>query len=111
MDSKGNSVTVGVGRKGFLDTGTAPDLTLPLSTLSAQAATPATLVDTVCARLLGPAATTALKSALVSGVQSLPVPKLRADRSNQAAVDAALLARVQLAVLMVGASPEFIVQK
>lgn len=104
-------VTTGVGRKGFLDTGTAPDLTLPLSTLSAQAATPATLVDTVCARLLGPAATTALKSALVSGVQSLPLPTLRADRSNQAAVDAALLARVQLAVLMVGASPEFIVQK
>ena len=104
-------VTTGVGRKGLLDAGTAPDLTLPLSALSAQAATPATLVDTVCARLLGPAATTALKSALLSGVQTLPVPALRADRSNQAAVDAALLARVQLAVLMAASSPEFIVQK
>ncbi len=104
-------VTTGVGRKGLLDAGTAPDLTLPLSTLSAQAANPATLVDTVCARLLGPAATPALKSALLSGVQALPVPALRADRGNQAAVNAALLARVQLAVLMAASSPEFIVQK
>jgi uncharacterized protein (DUF1800 family) len=71
----------------------------------------AALVDRVLLRLLGPAPQAALKAELVAAVNSIVLPALNADASNQAVVDNARKFRVYTAVSLVLVAPEFLVQK
>ncbi|HEX4508558.1 MAG TPA: hypothetical protein VH328_00690, partial [Burkholderiaceae bacterium] len=65
----------------------------------------------VTLKLLGDSASTTVKSQIASAVDSITVPVLNANKSNQAQVTAALQNRVWSAVLLSLATPEFIVQK
>jgi uncharacterized protein (DUF1800 family) len=80
----------------------------------ALAGDPAALVDRVTTRLnygLTGSAGAALKSEIVGAVTLLAVPALNAAGSNQAAIDSAKRTRVNAAVLLMLASPEFQVQR
>jgi hypothetical protein len=48
---------------------------------------------------------------MINAVSALAIPTLKADQSNLAQVNAAKRNRVNVALLMAVASPEFIVQK
>ncbi|WP_310741087.1 DUF1800 domain-containing protein [Ideonella aquatica] len=104
-------LTVGVGTHNRTAQGTRPDLHPDLSALLALAGSPTQLVEATTARLLGPSAPAALKTLVLQGVTGIAVPALKADGSNRAKVNDALLRRVQAAVLITAASPEFIVQR
>ncbi|MBQ0943111.1 DUF1800 domain-containing protein [Ideonella sp. 4Y16] len=104
-------VTLGVGTHNRTSLGTRPDLHPDLSSLLPLADSPTQLVEATTARLLGPTAPAALKTLVVQGVTGIAVPALKADGSNRAKVDDARLRRVQAAVLITAASPEFIVQR
>lgn len=80
-----------------------PELTL--------AATSAALVASVADRLLFGQPSAALQTEVVAAVNSITVPVLNATGSNQAAVNTALRNRVNAALLLTLASPEFLVQK
>ncbi|MBA4176983.1 MAG: DUF1800 domain-containing protein [Leptothrix sp. (in: Bacteria)] len=71
--------------------------------------TPA-LVDRVATRLSYTAGAE-LKAEIVTAVNSIAIPTLAANGSNQAAVDTARRNRVNAAILLVLASPEFQVQQ
>ncbi|MDP2006683.1 MAG: DUF1800 domain-containing protein [Rubrivivax sp.] len=83
-----------------------PDFTAEL----ALANDPAALVDRVAGRLSYTAGTE-LKAEIATAVGSIAVPLLNAAASNQAAIDSAKRNRVNAAILMVLASPEFQVQQ
>lgn len=72
---------------------------------------PAVLVEWLNQLLLYGRMPAALRTEIENAVQSVSLPRLAADGSNQAAVDEALRTRVHAAVLLVLVSPEFIVQK
>ena len=87
-----------------------PDFTAEL----ALAADPVALVERVATRLMYGTQTTAgaaLKLEISTAVGGLLIPALNAAGSNQAAIDTAKRTRVNAAVLLVLASPEFQVQK
>ncbi len=69
------------------------------------------LVERVASRLTYGAAGAALKGEIVAAVNSITIPALNAAASNQAAIDTAKRNRVNTALLLVVASPEFVVQK
>jgi uncharacterized protein (DUF1800 family) len=77
----------------------------------ALADTPDALAGAVIGKLLAGQAATALRVDIVDAVNSIAVPALAANGSNQAAVTAARRNRVNAAVLLALASPEFLVQK
>jgi len=77
----------------------------------ALADTSAALVDRVLERLLGPAPRDALKAEIVAAVDSIVIPVLKADGSNQTAIDNARKNRVYTAVVLTLVAPEFLVQK
>jgi len=75
------------------------------------AATPATLVAAVIDKLLPGQRSPTLQSEIVAAISSITLPALNATGSNLATVNAAKLNRVKSALLLVLASPEFLVQK
>jgi len=101
----------GFGQRGVDWKATRPDVQLKLDAELALAEKPAELVDRVCARLLGGQANAALKADIQAAVESVTVPALRSDGSNQSSVDQARSNRVKLAIYLASVSPEFLVQK
>ena len=77
----------------------------------ALAARPAELVQSVTDRLLYGQASAALTTAMVNAITKITIPALNAGGTNQAAIDTAKRNRVNSAVLMTLATPEFLVQK
>ena len=69
------------------------------------------LTDWVLRKLLYGQASAALRNELITNVNSISVPALNADGSNLAAVNAARRNRVNTAVLLTLAAPEFLAQK
>ncbi len=103
-------------QNGFGQNGTdykAPrrDVQIDYSAELALAADSAALVERVLTRLLGPAPQDALKAEIVPAVDSIALPALKADGSNQAALDSAKKNRVFAAVTLALVAPEFLVQK
>lgn len=84
-----------------------PDFTAEL----ALAGDPAALVDRVAERLTWGRAGASLKTEIASAVASIAIPALNTAGSNQAAIDTARRSRVNAAVLLVLATPEFQVQR
>ena len=82
------------------------DLQRDWSAEMALAAVPADLVKSVTDRLLYGLATDSLRTLITGAVSKITIPG-----SNQAAIDAAKRARVNAAVLLTLASPEFLSQK
>jgi uncharacterized protein (DUF1800 family) len=87
------------------------DLQRDWSAEMALAATPASLVGTVTDRLLYGQPSPALQAEIVTAISSIAIPVLNATGSNLAQVNAAKRLRVNAAVLLTLASPEFLVQK
>ncbi|MCW5632514.1 MAG: DUF1800 domain-containing protein [Rubrivivax sp.] len=85
------------------------DLQPDFSAELALAATPAALVDRVTSRLTYGSAGTALKAEITNAVGAINVPA--ANGSNQAQIDTARRNRVNAAILLTLASPEFVVLK
>ncbi len=75
----------------------------------ALAETPALLVERVASRLTYGTAGAALKTDIADTIAKIAIPA--ATGSNQAAIDTARRNRVNAAILLVLASPEFLVQK
>ena len=69
------------------------------------------LTDWVLRKLLYGQAIAAVRNELITNVNSISVPALNADGSNLAAVNAARRNRVNTAVLLTLAAPEFLAQK
>ena len=76
----------------------------------AVATDPAGRVDRVLGKLTYGNAPAALRTEIIDTVTRLTIPALNASLTNQAAVDSAKRARVNAAILLVVASPEFQVQ-
>ena len=76
----------------------------------ALATDPAALVASVTDKLLPGQVSTALSTAMVTAISKIVIPPLNAGKTNQAAIDAAKRYRVNSAVLLVLATPEFLVQ-
>ena len=75
------------------------------------AAQPDALADRVLQKLLYGQASTALRTELITNINSIVVPPLNATGSNQSAVNAALRNRINAALLLTLAAPEFLAQK
>jgi hypothetical protein len=69
------------------------------------------LVTAVTDRLLYGQASTALTTAMVTAINKITIPALNAGGTNQAAIDTAKRNRINAAVLLTLATPEFMVQK
>ena len=104
-------LTSGFGQRGVDWRAPRPDVQLKLDTQLALADKPADLVDDVCRRLLGGQANAALKADIQAAVESVAIPALKSDGSNQSSVDQARANRVKLAIYLASVSPEFLVQK
>ena len=76
-----------------------------------MAAQPDALADRVLQKLLVGQASPALRIELINNINSVVVPPLNATGSNQAQVNAALRNRVNAALLLTLAAPEFLAQK
>lgn len=76
-----------------------------------MAGKPAALVGYVTERLLYGQASPALRSDILAAVTSITIPVLNAGGTNLAQVNAAKRNRVNVALLLTLASPEFLVQK
>jgi uncharacterized protein (DUF1800 family) len=100
----------GAGLKGFTNTAKRLDLQLDLTAAAALADQPTALVEQVSALLLGESASTTLKAEVAAAVSSVNLPKLQASGANQALVAKARLNRARVAIALVLASPDFIVQ-
>ena len=87
------------------------DLQPDFSAELALADDPAALVDRVARKLIYGTAPAALKTEIADAVGRIVIPALNATGSNQAAIDTAKRNRVNAALLLVLASPEFQVQK
>jgi uncharacterized protein (DUF1800 family) len=87
------------------------DLQRNWSAEMALAAVPADLVARVFDRLLPAQPSDALRAEIVSAIGKISIPALNATGSNQAQVDAAKRNRVNAALLLTLAAPEFIAQK
>lgn len=92
---------------GLLDTGIGNGVQLKLDDARDVADDDARLTQLVADRLLGGTLSPSLESIVLGALQSLPVPA--GDASNAAAVAAARDKRIRVAVLLVAASPEFLV--
>ncbi len=81
------------------------------ATEMALAAQPADLVNHIHDRLLFGTGTAGLKTEIATAVNKIVVPALNASGSNLAQVDAAKRTRVNAALLLTLASPEYLAQK
>jgi uncharacterized protein (DUF1800 family) len=105
------AVMRGLGMKGLDGKAARPDVNPDLAGELALAAQTGPLVDRVTAKLLGDGVPDAYKAEIRTAVDSIAIPVLKAGGTNQAQVDLARRNRVNAAVLLTLASPEFIVQK
>lgn len=87
------------------------DVQLKLDAELAVADKSGDLVDMVANKLLAGQADPALRADMVEAVDSIAVPALKADGSNQSSVDNARKNRVWLALTLACVAPEFLVQK
>jgi uncharacterized protein (DUF1800 family) len=101
----------GVGRRGVNYNAPRNDVQVNWANELALFDKPAELVQRMDDLLLGGRMSSALEADIVQAVESINVPALRADGSNQSQVDTAKRNRVQAAAFLTLASPEFIVQK
>ena len=102
-----DNIASGVGASSGGRRDIQPDFTAEL----ALATDPAALVDRVASKLTYGTAGAALKTEIADAVGRIVIPALNAGGTNQAAIDTAKRNRVNAAVLLVIASPEYIVQK
>jgi uncharacterized protein (DUF1800 family) len=87
------------------------DLQRDWSAERALATQPSALVASVADKLLAGRASATLLNEAATAVGKIVIPALNAGGTNQAAIDTAKFNRVKSAVLLVLASPEFLVQK
>ena len=87
------------------------DLQRDWSAELALAAQPSDLFDLMNQRLLYSTGTRDLRAQIVDAVSKISIPALNAGGTNQPAIDAAKRNRVNAALLLTLASPEFLVQK
>jgi len=109
-----DNIASGVGQSNGTVNGVAlnrRDLQRDWSAQLALASSPAELVKSVTDRLLHGLASDDLRSLISGAVAKITIPALNAAGTNQAAIDAAKRARVNAAVLLTLASPEFLIQK
>jgi uncharacterized protein (DUF1800 family) len=106
-----NVVQRGAGQRGVDGKAARPDLQADYTTLLPLATDAAALVDKVNYRLLGENVNTTLRAEMVTAVNSIVVPALKADGSNRALVEKAKSNRVWAATSLALVTPEFIVQK
>jgi uncharacterized protein (DUF1800 family) len=84
-----------------------PDFTAEL----ALADKPSELLDRLNDKLMYGGMPAALKAEIQGAIEKLAIPVLNSGKTNQAAIDAAKRTRVNAAVLLTVASPEFLIQK
>jgi uncharacterized protein (DUF1800 family) len=101
----------GFGQNGVNWTAPRRDVQLALSTEAALADRPAELVEHVANKLLGGAVNDAWRAEVVAAVESVSLPLLRTDLSNQTQHDNARRNRARLAVFLAAVAPEFLLQK
>ncbi len=101
----------GVGLRGPDNTGIRNDVQLDFNAEIGVSADSHALVDMVAGKLLGDQVPTALKTEIIAAVDSLPVPALNKDGTNQSWIDGTKRKRVNIALLLTLASHEFIVQR
>jgi uncharacterized protein (DUF1800 family) len=106
-----DNLSLGVGIQNFTATLNRRDLQRDWSYEMALAPRSAELVTFITDRLLYGTTSTALRNEIFTTVNKIVIPPLNATGSNQAAVDAAKRARINTAVLLTVASPEFVVLK
>lgn len=87
------------------------DLRPDFETEIALADKPAELLARIDDRLLFGAMPEALKAEIQAAIESIAIPVLNTDATNQAQIDAAKRNRVNAALLLTVVSPEFLVQK
>jgi uncharacterized protein (DUF1800 family) len=105
------TVQNGVGRRGINYSAPRNDVQVSWAHELPLFDKPVELVQRMDDLLLGGRMSSALEADIVEAVESITVPVLRADGSNQAQVDAAKRNRVQAAAFLTLVSPEFLVQK
>jgi uncharacterized protein (DUF1800 family) len=101
----------GFGQRGIDWTAPRPDVQLALTAEMALADRPAELVDHVAAKLLGGAANGAWRAEALAAVESVTLPALRPDLTNQTQHDNARRNRARIAVFLAAVAPEFLLQK
>ncbi len=109
-----DAVALGVGLSNTVINGVTfnrRDLQGDYSAEMALADQPAALVDRVAGKLLYGTAPAALKTEIATAVGTIVIPALNSGGTNQAAIDTAKRNRVNAAILLALASPEFQVQK
>jgi uncharacterized protein (DUF1800 family) len=109
-----DSLALGVGQFNGTVAGVAynrRDLQRDWSRELALAPTGDALVTSVTDRLIYGFATPALRTEITAAVEKIAIPALNAAGTNQGAIDTAKRSRVNAAVLLTLASPEFMVQK
>jgi hypothetical protein len=84
-----------------------PDFTAELG----LADKPSELIDRLNAKLMYGSMPAGLKAEIQGAIEKLAIPALNSGATNQAAVDSAKRTRVNAAILLTVASPEFLVQK
>jgi uncharacterized protein (DUF1800 family) len=109
-----DNISQGVGASNTTVGGVAlnrRDVRLDYSAELALAEAPAELVERMNAKLMYGTMPAALKAEIEAAVAKIVLPKLTANGSNQAQLDAARRNRVQAAALLTVVSPEYQVQK
>jgi uncharacterized protein (DUF1800 family) len=101
----------GFGQNGVNWTAPRRDVQLALPTEAALADRPAELVEHVATKLLGGAVNDAWRAEVVAAVESITLPLLKPDLSNQTQHDTARRNRARLAVFLAAVAPEFLLQK
>jgi len=106
-----SGVQNGFGQNGTDGKAARRDVQIDYSGELAVADDSAALVGRVLSRLLGPTPQDALKTEIVAAVDSIAIPALKSDKSNQTAIDTTKKNRVYTAVYLALVAPEFLVQK
>ncbi len=109
-----DNVAAGVGQNNGTVNGVVlnrRDVRPDFSAELALATDPVALVDRVAGKLTYGSAGSVLKTEISTAVAGLAIPALNSGGTNQAAIDTAKRTRVNAAVLLMLASPEFQVQK
>ena len=101
----------GIGYRGPNNTAARPDVQIGVAEELAVASDTGALVDRISTKLRGEQPNDALRAEIVAAVDSIAVPALKSNGSNLGAVQTAQRKRVNVALLLMLASPEFIVQR
>jgi uncharacterized protein (DUF1800 family) len=101
----------GFGQNGVNWTAPRRDVQLALTTEAALADRPAELVEHVANKLLGGAVNDGWRAEVLAAVESITLPLLKPDLSNQTQHDTARRNRARVAVFLAAVAPEFLLQK